>query len=271
MKNILIPTDFSLNSKQAIEFAFRLFMGQKAKFYIINSYFPPIAGPEIAVSVTDMLKQQSEKEMKVLIEELRNDVRYEELDIVTECIYGDVEFVVEKQAQKCKADFVVMGTKGASGVKEILVGSVTSSVLKSMNIPMIIIPEGAKYKGIKNILLAVDYKETKTEVIKPLINIASIDLAEITVLNVHEGNAPAEETEKHGLAFTEELKVVKHHHCFKDDNSVVEGIEHYVEEHNIDLVTMIKHQRNFWDDLFHKSATQKLCMHTHIPLMVLSD
>lgn len=60
-------------------------------------------------------------------------------------------------------DLVIMGTQGASGLKEIFLGSITNGILKKTTTPVLAIPEGYEFKSFKNVVLSVDNNRVKDE------------------------------------------------------------------------------------------------------------
>ena len=82
-----------------------------------------------------------------------------------------------------------MGTKGASGITKVLIGSVTARVIKESLLPILSIPENAKFNPLKNIVFASDLHENQNDsLVNPLKKIAERFNSEITLLNILKSN-----------------------------------------------------------------------------------
>ena len=185
MKNILFPTDFSENSKTAYAYALDIALLFKAKLIILNTYKLPYSKSNVMVSMTDIMKQDSEKELEALKNKALNNPKYKELEIELEIVSGSFVSSIPKLAKHCNADLIVMGTKGASSLKEMLIGSNTLEVIQTTHCPILAIPENASNKKIDKIAMAVDLKKVNNpEQLKPLLAMANICQASIEFVHV---------------------------------------------------------------------------------------
>ncbi len=182
-----------------------------------------------------------------------------------------VNAIIETIKEK-KTDFIVMGTKGASGIKEILMGSNTASIIEKANCPVIAIPEGAKFKGIKKITYATDYRESDVPALKNLIEIAKPFNAEILVLHASDD----EFTHFSEEVFMNEFmnKIQKKINYKKLVYKLVYGkhltkvLDKHIEQNSPDLIAMSTRHRNMFDKIFGTSITKKMAYHTKMPLIV---
>tara|TARA_R110002049_G_scaffold265234_2_gene441351 strand:- start:4645 stop:5469 length:825 start_codon:yes stop_codon:yes gene_type:complete len=269
MKKILVPTDFSQNAKKATDFALMLFDAQDAEITLLNTFYIPYSVPDISYSVNDLsyenAKQLFEKE-KERIKESFPDLK---ATISTKFSIGDVVNV----ASSVEDDFdvIVMGTKGASGLAEVFIGSRTSAMVRSVSIPLLVVPEEAEVKLPKRILFATD--ETLTD---PKINIDI--LKKIAVKNKSEIDAlymSNDDEDKTaikafiGSEVTVHLTDIPHQLKIQDGENVELAINEFVANNPVDLVAMITNKGNLFHNLFHKSVTKSVVMHTKMPLLVM--
>ncbi|MWW24096.1 universal stress protein [Algibacter lectus] len=160
MKNILLLSDFSANSINAIHYAMHFFKNQKCKFHLMNVHkmgsftsddlmrFP---GESIYQSIT----REPKGKLYVLKAELENT--YKNFDYQFE-IHIDFDVFIDAINQAVVSrniDFVVMGTNGVTGAKEILLGSNTINVIRKVDCKILAIPEGYRFTPIKELLLSV--------------------------------------------------------------------------------------------------------------------
>ncbi|RMG83540.1 MAG: universal stress protein, partial [Bacteroidetes bacterium] len=130
MKKILLPTDFSENSLKSIEYAINLFKEETVEYFLLNAYMPPQAGAAMLVSIDDILKEDSIKNLRKLHRKLSEKYNELKFEMSYESVKGTLEYGVQYMVRNYGVDLIVMGTKGASGVKEVLVGSNTAEVVR---------------------------------------------------------------------------------------------------------------------------------------------
>ena len=267
MKKILIPTDFSANAQKAADYAICLH-GKDAHYTLVNSYEIPHSGATMLVSIADIM----EKDSLTLLQEERNRLikifpeLEEKLEIKAKM--GAPNVAVKKEAEN--TDIVIMGTQGASGLKEVFVGSVASNVLSEVKCPVIAVPEDAKLAPPRKILFAADDKcLTKGELPDELVELANRFDAEVLVLNVvpkgeisHVGNNPETPRETVGV-----FENVKHSIHFVEDEDVNHGIVTFLADSNVDMLAMITRKVDLFSRLFGTSNTKSMIMHTNVPLV----
>ena len=89
-----------------------------------------------------MLEQDSQKDLAKLKVQL-HDAYGQGLNITTKSLLGNVSWACQSAIKSEEADLIVLGTKGASGVKEMLIGSNASEVIRNVAAPVLAIPEEA--------------------------------------------------------------------------------------------------------------------------------
>src|SRR5262245_14660869 len=155
MKTILAPVDFSEASINALSFAAELCKRASASLIIIHV----------------LEKEKSEEESKGKLKEIESDLKKSfgsDLKFESSLVHGDLVSAVTKVISARHPDLIVMGTKGASGLKRILIGSNTVHVLAKTRMPVLVIPEVARFEnfsrvGKNRIVLATDLDELKNE------------------------------------------------------------------------------------------------------------
>jgi nucleotide-binding universal stress UspA family protein len=172
------------------------------------------------------------------------------------------------------ADFFVMGTKGATGLEGVIFGSNTVSAIKNIKKPVLIIGQNIEKININHIVLAHDNKEfTNQEDVQILNEIILSYNSSITLLNVidpQENHLDRQEKLNRYQLISEiksndiRVKVVK-------NDSVVDGIHQFVNEHPTELLVLIKRDLNMFEKLFHKSVTTAISKKADIPLLILHN
>ena len=194
MKHILIPTDFSENSHNAIKYAVEYFSDVPVRFYILhvsyqNSSFKEEAqenssdfSTEIqTVHASSMLKEEI-KTCQLLSKNQAHKffALHEHLNLVE---------AIRKQVSKKEIDYILMGTKGTPKIGSSEMGSNTFDVITKVKCPVLVVPENAKFNGIKNIAFITDYNCIyRNKVISTLYEELDMYKSQIRVLHVKSQN-----------------------------------------------------------------------------------
>lgn len=273
MKTILFPTDFSKNADNALKYALELAKRTSSGLILFNAYQMPHNRADIMVSIMDILKQDSEKGLKETLDKIKANPGYASVDCKTESHMGDVVSVADALVKEKNIELVVMGTRGASGLLETIIGSNTASMIQHVGCPVLAIPENCKYKIPAKICFAYDLKEIKNPAdMQFLIQLASLFNAEIQVLNVRPDPQDQDmEQASAEVTLFHYLEGVKHDFFLSAAEDVIQGIQDFIKDHNIDMLVMVAHKYSFFEKIFHRSITRKLAFYTEIPLLALHD
>ncbi len=270
MKHLLVPTDFSDDARNASYYAARLAEKLQASITLLHAYMLPTPVSEVPYVMINAEEMQTENEeiARAEAEKLRTAYKVQANYVVRLGFPSDeIEAVIEDSG----IDLVVMGMKG-KGALEKIVGSTTTSTLKKIRIPLLIVPEKATYKECKQVTYATDFSyDVDPQIYKPLIDLLRIFQAQLNIVYVKksaEEEKSLEQGKKHLDIF---FKDVPHQFQMVTDSHVKHGIEAYLKDHPTDLLVMVTHDRGFWERMFGKSHTKEMVYNTHIPLLVLKD
>jgi nucleotide-binding universal stress UspA family protein len=276
MKTILVPTDFSDIARNAASYAMRLAAdvdAQKIVFY--NAYqAPPVLTdntiPAMPVMDIETMRDISEQSMKAFQEKMQQEcpagVALEHRTGFS-ILSDDINDICEDVG----ADLIVMGITGTSKIEEVLIGSTAISVMKLTKVPVIIVPAEATYNSIKNVMLACDFKNViETTPVQPIKNILHATKAALHVVNVYESEKEitADKTYQQEL-LQSLLKAYDPQFHFENNDNFIDGINHFVETNNIDMIITIPRKHKFLEGLFKERHTKKLAFHSHVPLMYI--
>ncbi|MBL4861881.1 MAG: universal stress protein [Crocinitomicaceae bacterium] len=273
MKNILLATDFSPNARNAIEYTFDLFGYEDVNYILLNTYIEPHATTDVIVSLNDFLKKESIDGLNKENEYFLQNFGQGKLNIKVISKYGDLTWVINKLANTNHFDFVVLGSKGASAFEYLFMGSNAINVVKSVKIPLLVIPDKMKFSSLRRIGFAADYLHLDSvEVLDPLANIARKNQSKLMIVHVHSESDDTnykqalEGSELHG-----EFHDIQHQFYGEKNSNIVEGIEHFIKEHKVELLTMVARKHHFFERLFQKSITKEISKFADIPLLVLHE
>ncbi len=271
MLTIVLPSDFSKNARNAIKYAIDVFGHKDVRYYIINVYREPHATSSSLVSIVDILQKTSEDSLTKEVRKVRELFPSMDLNISQASKYGDTTTQINQLCEEVKADFIIMGTKGATGLKEVLLGSVTSDVIQGCHTPLIAVPENCSFTGFDKIGFAADFKELKSDgLINPMVDLAKRFQSEVEIVTVQR---PVETTNQEqamvGLNLHELLRDVEHSFIRRESDDVIDGIESYMDEVKPDLMVLVPRKTSLWERIFKSSVTKKVALHAHVPMLAL--
>ena len=278
MKKILIPTDLSTNASNAISYAFQLFRNSNVQFYIIHVDHPIIDMPTSSIefmsptTYPDLVSQKKmvEKQIFKIIEKLNS--KNDNFNYEIESKIGFAGDVIVSKAQELNCDLIIMGTKGATGLSQFFIGSVTASVIRKSTVSVLAIPENFTFEKLEKIVFATDYEGiSNKKTLQPLFELARMFDAKVMMFHAIEAKEPI-------AAYIEELQVwkaEKNFHHVKHTNSIAtcenipDGILDFAGENEADLIAIIPHTYNFFENLLHKSVSKQIAFESKAPILAL--
>jgi nucleotide-binding universal stress UspA family protein len=273
MKKILVPTDFSETANKARDYAVQLAQELNAEVILLNAYLitPTGMGNEALLYISD-LAQSAENQMKMQLNYL--NLNFSNIKFKSSCISGYMEPSIQKFCEHENINLIVMGTTGASGFLDNIIGSKTASLIGSIKIPVIAVPSKATINFPKKIVVANDLTVSGDEkLFLPLKEIAiktksTIDFL-VIVDDEHKINHKIQRLKASN--FDDKFDVHFHPFHFRNDENIENGIREYINNHDVDLLTVVSHQRTFWQNLFHNSVSKALTKHLELPILILSE
>lgn len=273
---ILIPIDFSKLSDKAIDFALNIANNKKNVSLTLYYAFIPIETGFISRQTLNIENRLTREKLNIKMISIVNRVknRYKNIN-VNHFVDEGIEYKsIVKFSKTKKIDLIIMGSKGASGLKEKLFGSITSTVIGETTVPVICIPESYKESGIKKILYATDYRDGENNALKQLKNLCELLKAKLFVVHFsYEGLEDSVENYYLKQFQKSADKILKYdvsgYIRLKGDDFLPE-LNKYIMKNKIDMLAMVTYKRKgLFNRLFDKSLTKKIACHTKIPLMAL--
>ncbi|SMG10884.1 Nucleotide-binding universal stress protein, UspA family [Marivirga sericea] len=275
IKHILVPTDFSDCAMNALEYAlkFAKHINPQAEITILNAYTVPLAyadfniAYDVGESVED-IKKFIDSEFDKIEEKVPMIKDFEYEPVKTENYVKDA---VEEFCLENDVDLIIMGTKGASGVDEVILGTNAHRVIKAEVAPVLVIPEDARYVDIKNIALSSDYKGIIAELLSPVKAIRQAYASEIHLIHVSAEPMLDKEKAEEAKNLELHLKGLPHQYHFMVNRNVESGIDEFAERNRIDLLVVLPRKKGLFESLFARSESKSLIFHTKVPLLALSS
>jgi nucleotide-binding universal stress UspA family protein len=265
MKTIIAPVDFSAISTNAVLFAAELAKRSSARLFIVN------------ILQKDGDEAIAKNNMETLESDLRKSVG-SELICESFLAHGDFIATLKKIIAVQQPDLIVMGTKGANGLKKILIGSNTVNVIAGTTVPVFVIPEVARFadflkKGKNRIVLATDLDLLENEGTLDILKEIALLIVDpkVRVLSVRPENTrlPDEKRLEREFLLSVFEPEIKSQRMTIFSHNVIDGINYYLNKKNdTGLVAMIARDSG---RLIQKHYTREMASHTHLPLLVLHD
>ena len=267
MKTILIPTDFSNHANNALKYANEFAKAINNKIVLLHVYIPLVGKynsiPGIVAEDVAIEKKNSEKKL----EKARS--KYLKAPCSELVKIGDPIDEIIETAQNSKSQLIIMGTHGASGLKQILFGSNTSDVISKSNIPVLAIPQRYRFEKINTIVYASDLNNTMNE-LKHIIPIAKQLDANIEVLNL---NYIYNLTNDKKLLIEKKIKALSYKKIklieqkATIEQTMIEQIKQYLVKRKPQIVVMFPEDKAWFDKLLISSKTEELANQLKLPLL----
>lgn len=275
MKRILLPTDFSDNAFEAIEYALTIFKDIKCTFYLLHTYTPPIYQTEYLlgspglIGLGDVMQETSMTQLEKLKNRLETKFKNDKHSFVVHTAFNTLVNEVVDTIDSESINMVIMGTTGATGAQEILFGSNAVHVIKKAKCPVLVVPPNFEYEAPKEILFPTDYEiEYSKEKMESLLTLAKEHKSRINVLHVHTGydlNA-VQNKNKNQLE-----KLLDNISLFNEvpDNEIINAINEFQIRTKINLLVMVQNKHTFMERLFIEPVIKKIGFHITVPFMVI--
>ena len=264
MKTVIAPVDFSETSRNALFFAAELCKRAFARLVVINA----LQGGDEEKAKNEL--EQIELSLKTFF---GSDLRLD-LSIAPGNLVDSLKEIINVE----RPDIIVMGTKGASGLKRILLGSNTVNVIAQTDVPVFVIPEAAQFenfikKGKNRVVLATDLESLENEDILDVLKEITLLIIEpkIRVLSVRPKNTrlPYLKNMERDALLSVFSPEVESERSTVFSRSVIGGVNYYLKTHkDTGLLAMIARDTG---NLIQKHYTREMASHTDLPMLVLHD
>lgn len=267
----LVPTDFSAVSRTAALYAAQMAAPIHARVRLLSVI--EMDTSEVVLSNWAKLEKQMHRTAMRELSKMQQDLKTTTGNKITiECAITSgipKHKAISKYAVKEKVNFIVMGTKGATGVQKILRGSNTAQLLGVTKVPVVAVPGKASYAGLKRIVYASDLKNVAAET-KVISRVASLFNSEIMIL--HCVPTKGGQTVNRNLAadLIKQVRYAKISYHQVQNDSIDKAIASFLDEVNADMLVMFTHELDYYDKLFGKSVTRNIAFQTRVPLLVFN-
>ena len=279
-KRIILPTDFSKNAWNAIAYALTLFKDVPCDFFVLNSYQVGASGLSTKMAgandtrLYNLIKEQSQRDLQRELEKIKSFDKSPDHTFETRSIMDTLVNAIGKTVYKEEIDYIIMGTKGASGLKEVFMGSNTYKVIKEMDFcPVIAVPDDYTPDGkMDAMLLATGYEHLfENYELKPLLDLVKHFKSKLWIVHVGSLDALTAEQEASKKALEKRLKSIDYEFVqVEKEVSINHTIQQLIDEdRDIDLVMMINQDHSFFERLTREPVIKKVSFNSKVPFLVI--
>ncbi|SDR67158.1 Nucleotide-binding universal stress protein, UspA family [Polaribacter sp. KT25b] len=276
MKHILLPTDFSKNADNAISYAVQLYKNEVCRFYILHTDIPISSGAEDLVdsysilTLQEIQKEAAKQKLKKIEDQLKKKFNNANHSFIPMASFNLFISEMRRVIKENNIDLIIMGTKGATGAKEIFIGTNTMQTIKKLKCPVIAIPSDFKYEKPNEVLFPTNYEAIKSNKYLPLIKkICKEHKSKLHILNVYQDIPLKEKQEKIETFLDTYFKDTHHFFHSSEKHDLIEAIEDFEIENRINFLIMIQNHHNFFENLLFKPIVNQMVYHTNIPFLVI--
>ena len=281
MNRILVPTDFSEQSKFALDFSSQVAGLNGGSITLLNVIDYPglstvwmgglnvIGGSEPPVDTADetFINNLIEKAKEDLNSLIRN-LNISGVSIIPKVLIGNPYFCITEEIHNENIEVVIMGTKGISGIEEILIGSTTEKVVRLARCPVITIKQNKKTGEIRNIVFASDFEEDQDYIVGQLMNMQQLFKAKLHLVKINTPNNFQTNTlmMREMEDFAGKYKLTDFTLNFYNEYTEEDGIIRFAEEIDADLIAMATHGRTGLMHLLSGSIAEDVVNHAKRPV-----
>ena len=278
MKKILFPTDFSEAANNAFIYALNVANKINASILTLHTYTLPDVGTALGFTLPSHLKEfydsidinefETFKSALPALRKIADDNGFDQINIKHALESGvDAVTTILEVTERENVDFIVMGTKGAKGFKEIFGGTNAARVMEQANCPVLVVPSKANLNSsIGKIAVTTEFSKDEEKAFEKVLDFAhnlgaSTECINVDLFHTHQ--------------YLDRMAILQKQFSDKKDLTfkVLEGnqleptIMKYLIDNEVDLLIMLTHKRSFIEDLFHYSITKKMAYHSSVPIM----
>lgn len=277
MKSILVPIDFSENADRALAAAKIMADKQITRLFVLHAYqaynadltVMPEGGGMASSGMMNMwtdLENEFKERLKEYVDALTAD------GYLATAVWsaGSVSFAIEEAINEHNPELIVMGRTGSGGFLDKLIGSSATKIALNAPCPVMIIPPQVTPKSFKNVVYATQFEYEENDILRKVLTLVNHLGGHLTLLKIDADTQPDIQPDHQYIKqIQNEFAIHDEDIVIRKNRYVLNGIEAYCDETNVDLLIMSARERSFIEKfLINPSVTKKLVIHTHVPLLV---
>lgn len=275
MKSILFPTDFSSAAENAFLFALAIAKKYNSTLTLLHVYELPELGRSLKSTtkeVFEMMEMETLRDFKSSVKKMHkiaDENGFGDVEFSQQMAEGETVYTITKYADKEKCDLIVMGTQGATGLKEVFLGSIATGVIDESNVPVLTIPSSANHENkISKIAYLSNYKDEELDAFSLTASFAKAFDAELMCVHYDGENEKEPSNSEVWQEKTKSIheKVSYHIITGKDFEKALIELN---DRESINVLAVQPRRKNIFARLFSKSVSKSIAHHIEVPLLAL--
>lgn len=261
--NILLPTDFSENSRNAAAYALQFFKGVPCNFQLLHVV--PIAENN---GRTEAVAQEKSDELLEYLQTIKQHPRHEfKVDLKSDYFIE----AVRKEVLEKNIDLIIMGTKGSSNHKTTVMGKNTSDVMMKVKCPVMAISENTLFRQHKEIVFPTDYNiRYSGKMLEVLHQLLSLSKASVKILELfNSGEEPSEAQLENRLFLQNSFGpgISSFQTFYLSQTTNYRNL--FSSNRNVDMIVMVAKNLNICQKLLHAPENNQIPFINRLPLLML--
>lgn len=280
MKNVLLPTDFSENSWNAITYALKFLEKSTCNFYLlhvnklshlVNGDTPYAPTQEI---IDDLYIKPSKQQLRHILKRISKQFpEHKNHKFYTLTDYNFFIESIRKHVDNKKIDMIIMGTKGASGLQKYIIGSNTRNVITKVQCTTLVVPENAKFSKLNELAFPTDFTLSyNLQNLQPISDISEAYKLAIRILHIsRKGTELDVDQQKNKELLEDYFSNHMHSFHFLTNKKVEDAVQCFVESRDVDMIAMVAKNLNYFQQILFHSKVEEISYHIDIPFLVLHE
>ncbi|KKX46806.1 universal stress protein [Sphingobacterium sp. IITKGP-BTPF85] len=277
MGKILVPIDFSENSIIAARYAREIALENQDELVFLHVYTRHVNKYANFMVHGEHIVDPTIKESEEQLNQLVGVVKEKWPTLVISQLFdeGILAEVISKETARNQYKVVVMGTKGASGLESVLIGSNTYDVIRDSQTPILAIPANATAYKKDTIALLTNFKPGELEVLKQAIPVFGSKF-HLLLIHINKEEVDIKILDKKLTEWIDNIitetgiddisyTVKNRSHFANSAEKIANGIQTMIRDENIDIILITKSRKTFFQNLFNENIIKEMAMGIVIP------
>lgn len=270
VQKILVPTDFSAKSVQALKIACELARVTRAEIIVFHALDLPYSTELRKDKLRNELEKSARPALKEQVKVAKTELARLKVRIESRLVIGNPIQAIVKEAAEGQYDLICMGNRISSGLRRFVFDSITNGVIDLAPCPVLATTNKVKEVNLKSMVFGTDFREGDLNILLRISRLARELKSHINVVHVCKKKSFDEELKMAGFASLANSSVAYNDMAFHQfvDSDVDDGIEAAVKSMNAGLVILSREHRSFLDALFGSDVIDDMVYKAEIPVLV---
>lgn len=264
MIKILVPVDFSKTSEKALAYACQMFGSSQIEVTVLH-IFGTHSTALVMKNIDSVLLKEAKQDMNTLLDKIKPTSPH--VAFKTQFVKSYAVQTIVNYGNSGNYHLIVMGTKGASGLKEVFLGSIAGGVITKTKAPVIVVPSDYELKQPKRLVFALHntkiFEKTNLDVLHLISNANDSSVIALHVAKSVEDELHSDEIEHGNITFKVEN--------IQGSGHINEDIKSYLNKNEADLLCLIRSKKDLITRIFNDSVTLQQTFSSSLPLLILQE